>query len=94
MNRRYSSKLNGRKGGRPAGNHQLQADLPDFNLVILTSVQYTALVEKYGYSLLKKALGILQNWLKTSPEGEKYRGKNNYAHFRSDGWVINAAKHV
>ena len=51
-----------------------------------------SLIEKYGYELLRKALLILEEWLKSSPEGEKYRGKNNYAHFRSDGWVINSAK--
>ena len=94
LNRRYSSKRNGRKGGRPISDQQLQVNLPDFDLVILTSVQYASLVEKYGYTLLKKALCIFQDWLQTSHEGEKYRGKNNYAHFRSDGWVINTAKHV
>ena len=94
LNRRFSSKRNGKKGGRPVSNKQLQVALPEFNLVILTQVQYGTLLERYGNALLEKALSILQNWLKTSPEADKYRGKNNYAHFRSDGWVINEAKHL
>ncbi len=92
MNRRFSSKRNGKKGGRPVADINLQMEIPDFNIVVLTPNQYYTLVVKYGNPLLKKALSILQNWLISSPEGEKYRGKNNYAHFRSDGWVINAAK--
>lgn len=92
MNRSYSSKLNGKKGGRPIGNIDAKIDLPDIELIILTPTQYGTLLEKYGYSLVNVALKILENWLKTSPQGEKYRGKNNYAHFRSDGWLINTAK--
>lgn len=89
-----SSKINGKKGGRPKYSSELRETVPDINFVILTPAQYVSLVEKYGYELLRKALFILEDWLKSSPEGEKYRGKNNYAHFRSDGWVINSAKFI
>lgn len=65
--------------------------IPKLNTVILTETQYNKLLEKYGKSLLQKALEILDNWL-LSQSGEKYKGKNNYAHLRSDGWVINEAK--
>lgn len=88
----YSSIENGKLGGRPKYSNKIRISLPEIELVILTPKQYGSLIEKYGYELLNKALRILENWLKTSPEGEKYRGKNNYAHFRSDGWVINSAK--
>ena len=90
--RKRSSKLNGRKGGRPKGNNKNPFELPEFSFVILTENEYKTLLEKYGYKLINKALCILENWLESSPEGWKYRGKNNYAHFRSDGWLINLAK--
>lgn len=87
-----SSIQNGKKGGRPVYNNEIRISIPDIEFVILTPKQHGSLIEKYGYDLFNKAVKILENWLKSSPEGEKYRGKNNYAHFRSDGWVINAAK--
>ena len=79
-------------GGTQKYDSEVKISLPDIDFVILTPTQYGSLIEKYGYELLRKALLILEEWLKSSPEGEKYRGKNNYAHFRSDGWVINSAK--
>ncbi len=88
----YSSIENGKLGGRPRYNSQTKISLPDIEFVILTPKQYDSLIEKFGYELFHKALRILELWLKSSPEGEKYRGRNNYAHFRSDGWVINSAK--
>lgn len=88
----YSSIKNGKLGGRPKYNNQAKISLPEIDFVILTPEQYGSLIEKYGYELFHKALKILENWLKTSPKGEKSRGKNNYAYFRSDGWVINSAK--
>lgn len=93
MDRALASIENGKKGGRPKYDSKIRASIPDIEFVILTPHQYGSLIEKYGYELLTKALKILEIWLKTSPEAEKYRGKNNYAHFRSDGWVINSAKH-
>lgn len=92
--RRYSSIRNGRKGGRPKADCKTSLRLPDITLVILTQNQYNTLIEKYGYILIAKALEILESWLKSSPDAEKYRGKNNYGHFRNDGWVINSAKNI
>lgn len=93
MSRRHlTSILNGKKGGRPKSDFKIRIELPEINLVILTPSQYNSLIEKYGYELIDKALKILEQWLSSSPKGEKYRGKNNYAHFRSDGWLINSAK--
>ena len=66
--------------------------IPNINLVILTEHQYNTLIERYGVILFQKALSIFDEWLETSPVGSKYIGKNNYAHFRADGWVINMAK--
>ena len=93
MCRRHTSKINGLKGGRPKSNTDTKIDLPEINFVILTLPQYNSLLEKYGFDLLLKGLKILDNWLGSgSPTANKYIGKNNYAHFRSDGWVINTAK--
>ncbi len=92
MNRTIASIENGKKGGRPKYDSKIRVIIPNIDFVILTPSQYGSLIEKYGYELLYKALKILENWLISSPQGEKYRGKNNYAHFRSDGWVINTAK--
>ena len=87
------SKYNGKKGGRPKQDSNIRIEIPDVNLVILTPNQYGSLLEKYGYDLLYRALKILDKWLSSgSKEAEKYVGKNNYAHFRSDGWVLNEAK--
>ncbi len=87
--RKYSSIRNGRKGGRPQLQN-IKFEIPNIEIVILTPKQYRTLLEKYGYDILQKALQVLENWLKTSPEGDKYRGRNNYGHFRSDGWLINS----
>ena len=87
-----ASRINGKKGGRPIYNNNIRIQIPDVHFVILTPNQFGSLVEKYGYEVLIKAITLLEEWLKTSPMGEKYRGRNNYAHFRSDGWVINTAK--
>ena len=93
--RKKICKLNGQKGGRPKQDSRIRIELPDVDLVILTPTQYGSLLEKYGYELLKKALLILDEWLLSgSKSSKKYIGKNNYAHFRSDGWVINEAKRI
>ena len=85
--------LNGQKGGRPKQDSTIRIELPGVDLVILTPNQYGSLLEKYGYELLRKSLLILDEWLKSgSRAAAKYVGKNNYAHFRSDGWVVNEAK--
>lgn len=90
--KRLSCINNGKKGGRPKQDSNIRIELPDIELVILTPSQYGSLLEKYGYDLLRKSLIILDKWLKSgSKPSEKYVGKNNYAHFRADGWVINEA---
>lgn len=87
------NRINGQKGGRPKQDSSIRIELPNIDLVILTPIQYSSLLEKYGYELLEKALHILDNWLKSgSKYAVKYVGKNNYAHFRADGWVVNEAK--
>lgn len=94
-NKRLSCINNGKKGGRPKQDSKIRIELPDIELVILTPNQYSSLLEKYGYELLRKAIIILDNWLKSGGKpAEKYVGKNNYAHFRTDGWVINSAKFI
>lgn len=91
-NKNLFHKINGQKGGRPIPDSKIRLSIPDITLVILTPGQYDLLLKRYGMNLLKKALRILDNWLLSgSPAAEKYVGKNNYAHFRSDGWVINEA---
>ena len=91
--RKLICKLNGQKGGRPKQDSTIRIELPGVDLVILTPNQYGSLLEKYGYELLRKSLLILDGWLKSgSRAAAKYVGKNNYAHFRSDGWVVNEAK--
>lgn len=92
-NRKLISRYNGKKGGRPKQDSEIRIELPDINLVILTPTQYGSLLEKYGYDLLRKSLLILDKWLSCGTKSaQKYVGKNNYAHFRSDGWVINEAR--
>ena len=88
----FISKSNGKKGGRPKQDSKIRIELPAIELVILTPNQYNSLLEKYGYELIEKALKILDSWLKKGSKASlRYKGKNNYAHFRSDGWVINTA---
>ena len=92
-NRSLISKYNGKKGGRPKQDSKIRIELPNIERVILTPSQYGLLLEKYGLDLLNRALYILDEWLLSgSKQASKYIGKNNYAHFRSDGWVINAAR--
>lgn len=86
---------NGKMGGRPRQDSIKHTFIPNINFVILTEPQYTLLIKKYGIDLLKNALQIFDNWLQSgSPHSLKYKGKNNYAHFRADGWVINEAKRI
>lgn len=91
--RKDTAKINGQKGGRPKQDSTIRIELQDIDMVILTPTQYGSLLEKYGYELLRKSLFILDNWLKSGGKlSSRYVGKNNYAHFRSDGWVVNEAK--
>lgn len=89
------SAINGKKGGRPNSCDYVTAIfIPEIDFVVLTEQQYNILIERYGLTLIKKALSIFDDWLQTSPIAYKYKGKNNYAHFRADGWVINLAKQL
>lgn len=91
--KKWFYKDNGKKGGRPKQDSKIYIKIPEINLVHLTKPQYNTLVEKYGHELMSRALKILDGWLMSgSPLALKYVGKNNYAHFRSDGWVINEAR--
>ena len=86
---------NGKKGGRPKTNSYISAiHIPGINTVILTESQYDTLLERYGILIFEKALKILDEWLNSAYAANKYKGKNNYALFRSDGWVINEAKNA
>ena len=88
-------KKNGEKGGRPKScTYAPCFIIPDFNAVILTKNQYNTLINRFGSDLINNALKIFEEWLTTSPLGYKYKGKNNYAHFRADGWLINEAKAI
>lgn len=90
-----NSAKNGKKGGRPSLNDGITAvTISGINTVILTENQYYTLIKRFGKPIFEKALHILEEWLNTSYLGNKYKGKNNYAHFRSDGWVINEAKNT
>lgn len=88
-----TSRKNGLKGGRPKQDSKIRIELPEIDLVILTPTQYGSLLEKYGYDLLRKALFVFDSWLKKGGKSsKKYVGRNNYAHFRNDGWVLNEAR--
>ncbi len=91
MRKKYASAKNGKKGGRKSYNNENRtAYIPETSLIILTDNQYCTLIERYGKELFSKALNILENWLKNNPK-KICLGKNNYAYFREDGWVINTA---
>ena len=83
-------KDNGKKGGRPRQDSKIYITIPEIQFVNLTQKQYETLIKRYGRKVLKKALFILDNWIGSgSHYADKYVGKNNYAHVRSDGWVLN-----
>ena len=64
-------------------------------LVNLTKEQYEKLTFKYGHIFINKAIEILNNWLKRNTKySKKCLNKNNYNHFRKDGWVINETKYA
>lgn len=93
--KKWFHKNNGRRGGRPKQDSEIYIKIPEIELVNLTSDQYKKLIKRFGNEVLKIALEILDKWLISgSPNALKYIGKNNYAHFRSDGWVINEAKNL
>ena len=90
--KKWFRKNNGNKGGRPKQDSQIYIKIPEAKMVNLTTNQYEMLKEKFGFKVMQNAIKILDEWLMSgSPYAIKYLGKNNYAHFRSDGWVINEA---
>ena len=92
MNEKTSRK-NGKKGGRPVYCPTIKFEIPGFQYVILTPKQYDSLLQRYGYELLLNALGVFEAWiLSGSQSARKTIGKNNYAYFRKDGWIINTAR--
>ena len=91
--KKSSYKKNGEKGGRPkSSTYSSGFVITGFDNVILTENQYYLLIERFGKDIINTALKILETWLSTSPLGYKYKGRNNYALFRSDGWLINEAR--
>jgi len=95
MPSKITSQKNGKSGGRPKITSSEKIELSNVENVILTQIQYDKLLDKYGESLLVKALFILDKWLSDgSDKAKKYIGKNHYAHFRSDGWLINNTKYL
>lgn len=80
------------KIGRPKQDSKIRIILPGITEVIITPNQYQILVAKYGIEIITFAIKLLDDWLNShSPVANKYVGKNNYAFFRSDGWVVNEA---
>ena len=57
--------------------------------VNITEEQLAKLNFKYGTLFIKKAIEILNEWLKAnSKEAKKYINKTIYGHFRKDSWLI------
>ena len=52
IDRATSSRINGKKGGRPKQDSKIRIKLPETNFVILTPTQYDSLAEKYGYEII------------------------------------------
>lgn len=89
-NKRYK---NGCMGGRPKDDDSPRKELPDIKLTNLTEAQYTKLCDKYGEQLTNKAIQVFEDWLSLKGKTAKqYIGKNHYAHFKADHWVIKEAE--
>jgi hypothetical protein len=57
--------------------------------VRLTEKQFKKLVELHGEDVILAAIKILDDWLAKNGQAQKgYIGRNNYGHFRKDGWVL------
>lgn len=82
-------KTQNNKGGRRKVSVNECIKLKENELVNLTKNQYSKLIHKYGYLFIKNAINIFNEWLKQNTNiSKRYLDKNNYAHFRIDGWVI------
>lgn len=83
--------INKKRKGRKIYSTKDSIDLTNASNVNLTEKQYKKLQAIYGKEFIDRAILILNVWLsKKSKEAKKYIGKNNYAHFRKDSWLIKA----
>jgi len=88
-----SRKSRKEKCGRKKISPDDSMDLDSISSVNITLKQYQKLLVKYGELFVKKALEIFDSWLLLgSRETIKYINKNNYGHFRADGWLIYETK--
>lgn len=63
--------------------------LDGIEYVRLTEKQYKKLIDTWGDDVANEAIKVLDNWLAKNGSAQKgYIGRNNYGHFRSDGWVM------
>ena len=77
------------RGGRKKVPITESIYIKEGKLVNLTQKQYETLIRKYGYIFIKNAISIFNSWLEQNTKiSKRYSNKNNYANFRSDGWVI------
>lgn len=91
-NKRYK---NGCKGGRPKDEDSPKKDFDEDCLVTLTENQWERIVAKRGEKLAIKMVEVLDDWLSIGGTNAKqYIGRNNYGHFKSDGWVFQTAKKI
>ena len=80
-----------KRKGRKVYSLKDSVSITNINHVNLTENQYKKLQIKYGKEFIDKAISILDIWLgRKTKEAKKYIGKNNYAHFRKDSWLIKA----
>lgn len=81
--------MRNRKATVSSTNNAPRKIIEGVSFVNLTEEQYDKLIDKYGEIFAKKAINVLDGWLsKGSKTAKQYIGKNHYAHFRSDSWVI------
>lgn len=92
-NKRYK---NGCKGGRPKDEESPRKDFgEDIENVTLTESQWERIVAKRGEKLAYQMVKVLEEWLAIGgATAKQYIGKNNYGHFKSDGWVYQEAKKI
>ena len=81
--------INRKRRGRKKISIKKSIKITNAPYVNLTEEQIAKLNYKYGTLFIKKAIEILNKWLKeNTKESKKYINKNNYGHFRSDSWLI------
>lgn len=91
--RRRIELRNKRSAARTQSEVTERKEIDGIEYVNLTEEHYEKLIDKYGDELTLKAISLLDTWLsKKGKSAKQYIGKNHYAHFRSDSWVIQNAK--